>query len=479
MKVGKMISFILNDLEYTTGLSPGAVTLDLLRNEAGLTGTKEGCREGDCGACTVLVGTPLHQGMKYVAVNSCILPVGELQGGHLVTIEGVSPEEGLSSLQNIFVEKGASQCGFCTPGVIMSLTGYLLGTLDPEAGDAAVSLAGNICRCTGYVSIREAADSVSIITGRSPADACHSREHLKWLVDKGILPAYFLDIEERLKVLRSHEPCETIENSPGKNITVAGGTDLFAVDAEKLRNANLEFLSSRKGFSEITVTGDRISVSAGATVADIINSGVFKGNLERSLELVSSAQVRNRATVGGNIVNASPIGDLTIIFLALDAKLIISNGSENRELWLKDFFRGYKSLDLSQEELLKSLVFQAPDPGTRMNFEKVAMRKHLDIASVNTAAVFRISSNTIEKADISAGGVAPIPLYLRNTSAALKGKRISGDTAKLAIRTACSEVSPIDDVRGSAEYKKLLLGRLVAAHFIKLFPETIDGEELL
>ncbi len=474
-----MISFVLNDREYITELPPGAVTLDLLRMEAGLIGTREGCREGDCGACTVLLGMPLQQGVKYMAMNSCILPVGELRGRHLVTIEGVNLEEELSPLQQIFVEEGASQCGFCTPGLIMSLTGYLLGTVNPDDVGTVGSLAGNICRCTGYISIRKAAETVSGKIGHSPAECCSSREHLEWLVEKEILPSYFLGIEEMLRTMDTAEVSEA--NVSGHAVTVAGGTDLFATEAEELRNAGLRFLSRETGMNGITIQDNRVLIGAGATVRDIIDSGIFSnsGNLERSLELVASAQVRNRATVGGNIVNASPIGDLTIIFLALDAKLMITRDSDQREVQLKDFFRGYKVLDLSPGELLESLEYTASDSANCINFEKVAMREHLDIASVNTAAAFMVREGRIEKADISAGGVAPIPLYLEKTSAVLSGKKISTDTASLAVRTARSEVSPIDDVRGSARYKKLLLGQLVAAHFVELFPEQIDAAELL
>ncbi|MCK4806403.1 MAG: FAD binding domain-containing protein [Candidatus Aegiribacteria sp.] len=474
-----MISFILNDRVYTTGLPPGAVTLDLIRNEAGLTGTREGCREGDCGACTVLLGVPQQQGVKYIAVNSCILPAGELQGRHLVTIEGINPEEGLSPLQQIFVEEGASQCGFCTPGLIMSLTGYLLGTVDPDDIGATGSLAGNICRCTGYVSIKKAAETVSGRIGHSPAECCSSREHLEWLVEKEILPSYFLGIAAMLQAMDATDGFDA--NVSGHAVTVAGGTDLFAVEAEELRNAGLRFLSRETGINGINVLENKILIGAGATVRDIIDSGIFSnlGNFEQSLELVASVQVRNRATVGGNIVNASPIGDLTIIFLALDAKLRITRGSDYREVQLKDFLRGYKVLDLSPGELLESLEYAVLDSATCINFEKVAMRKHLDIASVNTAAAFTVRGGRIEKADISAGGVAPIPLYLERTSAVLSGMKVSTDTASLAARTARSEVTPIDDVRGSAEYKKLLLGKLIAAHFVELFPQWINVEELL
>ena len=471
---------MLNDREYTSKLPPGAVTLDLLRKEAGLTGTKEGCREGDCGACTVLLGTPVHNGIKYMALNSCLLPVGELQGRHLVTIEGVNQKEGFSSIQNFFVDEGASQCGFCTPGNIMSLTGYLLGTVNPETAAAADSLGGNICRCTGYVSIRKAAEAVSLKTGHSPADNCFTHEHIKWLVANDILPPYFLSIEERLRRMDTGEFSEP-EYSSERTFTVAGGTDLFATEAGILRNAKINFLSGNSEFNRISVKDDRIIIGAGATVADIINAGVFEGigNLRQSLALVSSPQVRNRATAGGNIVNASPIGDLTILFLALNTIVKIKGVSGHREVRLKEFFKGYKELDLSPGELLESLEFSSPDATTKVNFEKVSMRKHLDIATVNTAAAFRVSEGKFVKADISAGGVAPIPLYLEKTSNSLVGRRVSTETAMLAVSTARSEVSPIDDVRGSAEYKKLLLGRLIAAHFVKLFPEQIVGEELL
>jgi len=476
-----MISFILNDRKYTTDLPAGAVTLDLLRNEAGLSGAKEGCREGDCGACTVLLGTLKQQGIQYLAVNSCILPVGELNGRHLVTIEGVSPPGYLSPVQKAFVDEGASQCGFCTPGFIMSLTGYFLGTVNPDRTEAVVSMSGNLCRCTGYVSVRKAAASIFELAGNSPADCPHSRGHLEWLVSRNILPDWFPGIMEDLQELDNGETTLSDMHSPEDTVTVAGGTDLFAVEAAKLRNSGLRFLTGDTKFSGISVSDSNIVIRAASTVSEILSSGIFRdaGNLERSFQLVSSTQVRNRATIGGNIVNASPIGDLAIIFLSLDARLRIIKGNEMREVRLKDFFKGYKILDLAQGELLQSVVFSVPDSETGYNFEKVGIRKHLDIASVNTAAAFRIKNGIIQTADISAGGIAPIPLYLQQTSNTLRGKKISCDTVKMAVSSACSEVTPIDDVRGSAIYKKLLLGRLITAHFLQLFPDMIDAGELL
>ncbi len=474
------VSFLLNGNECGTSLPPGAVALDLIRDDAQLTGTRDGCREGDCGACTVLLGTPGPDGVRYSAVNSCILPVGELPGRHLVTIEGVSPEEGLSAVQEPFVEHGASQCGFCTPGMVMSLTGYLLSTTKPDFSGAVRSLEGNICRCTGYISVRRAAAAAVNSTGPSPAGSPFSREHLEHLISRNVIPGYFLDIEKILA-----EPREP-ERSDGAGtavcLKVAGGTDLFVTGGEEPVRRNLRFLSREPQLRYVREQGRGLfRIGAASTVEDLIESGIFKGtgNLHDSLRLISSAQVRSRATVGGNIVNASPIGDLTIILLALEAVLRISGDSGFREIPLRDFFRGYKVIDLHPDELLESVCFSRPGSEGMVNFEKVSMRKHLDIASVNTAAAFRVTDRTVKKAVISAGGVAPVPAVLNSTCEYLRNRDVSPGTVLDACRTAMEEISPITDVRGTAEYKRLLTGRLLKAHFLELFPEMLEPGDIL
>lgn len=474
------VSFLLNGKERMTSLPPGAVVLDLIRNETRLTGTKEGCREGDCGACTVLLGTPGSDGMRYSAVNSCILPVGELSGRHLVTIEGISPEEGLSAVQEPFVRHGASQCGFCTPGMIMSLTGYLLSTTQPDVSGGVESLGGNICRCTGYISVRRAAEAVVGSTGQSPAGSPFDREYLEHLVSRKVIPEYFLHIEDKLK--KSGGPEERNISDPAGCLTVAGGTDLFATGGVDPERSDLRFLSREPQLRYVSNEGGGLCrTGAASTVEDLIESGIFKGtgNLHNSLRLISSAQVRSRATVGGNIVNASPIGDLTIMLLALEAMLLISGSSGNREVPLSEFFRGYKVIDLRPDELLASVRFRIPGPGEMVNFEKVSMRKHLDIASVNTAAVFRVTDRTVEEAIISAGGVSPVPAVLNRTCDFLRNREVCTGTVLEACGTAMGEISPITDVRGTAEYKRLLTGRLLKAHFLKLFPEILDPGDIL
>ncbi len=473
-----MISFILNDSEYATSLPPGASTLDLLRGEARLTGTREGCREGDCGACTVLLGTPVDTGVGYMAVNSCILPVAELEGRHLVTVEGITPKKGLSAVQEVFVDEGASQCGFCTPGMVMSLTGYLLSTLSPDLEAAIDSLGGNICRCTGYVSVRRAARDIVAGTGPSPAVDPASIRHLEFLVEKGVIPGYFPGIQERL---RSMQVLHSVDGQ-GTGIPVAGGTDLFAAGGPELRDSPMEFLLNDASLTGIETADGWVRLGAAVTVSRLMTSGVFDGmgDLQGSMRLVSSAQVRNRATIGGNIVNASPIGDLAIILLALRATIETRRGpGGSRRLPLRDLYLGYKDLDLRQGEIISAVSFPVPEPSRGLSFEKVSMRRRLDIASVNSAAAIMVSEGTIREADISAGGVAPVPLFLSDTSAMLAGMPVSTDTVLRAAESAMGEISPIDDVRGSARYKRVLLGRLVKAHFLKLFPGVLDPGELL
>ena len=477
------MKFMLNSHPHSTSLPPASTVLDLLREEAGLKGTKEGCREGDCGACTVLTGALCKEGVRYRPVNSCILPVADIRGKHVVTIEGLNPEQHLSIVQEMFVTGGASQCGFCTPGMVAAITGYLLQTTHPTGAGAVESLAGNICRCTGYTAVKEAAVEIAQRVGASPASSPESIQHLEHLVEKRVLPGYFLSVPQVLAELEQHEPPvkEGLWPSEG-SVVVAGGTDLYAAEPERVESASAAvFLFERPELSEVNVFEETVTVGACATVEDIRESKVFAGtgNFRESLLRISSPQIRSRATVGGNIVNASPIGDLTIMLLALKAVLVIESKAGNRRVPLKDFYKGYKELDLKPGELLTSVEFPKPSEHSLCNFEKVAMRRRMDIASVNSAAGFEIFEGIIESCAVSAGGVAPVPLYLEPLCTYLKNREITENTVRKAAEIAMESTSPIDDVRGSADYKRRLLGRLVKAHFLTLFPDILDPEELL
>ena len=470
-----MVTFILNNEKVTTELPNGYILLDLLRKEFKLSGTKEGCREGDCGSCMVLLGAMVDNKIKYSPVNSCLLPIGSIAGKHIVTIEGLNAEK-LTLLQEAIVDKGATQCGFCTPGMIVSLTGFLLNAKILNEDEALDFIGGNICRCTGYASIIRAVRYICKTFSRSESKIIKTKiglERIKLLNKWGVLQDYFLAIPERLNKIAK----PAIRKISNKAIYVAGGTDVFVKNPEKLMDKNLDFLSERPALQGVYIKDGRCCIGAATTIEELKNSSIIQEMLpplKDFMKLVSSSSIRFRATLGGNIVNASPIGDLTVILLALDAELRLSGRKKN--ILLRDFFKGYKKLDKKTDEILTTVSFPVPRKEVLFNFEKISRRTHLDIASVNSAIMVEVSGDIIAKVHLSAGGVAPIPLYLKKTCAYLKGKKIKEEMIKKAVGVADTEISPISDVRGSAKYKRLLLRNLIYAHFITLFPQ-IKGEK--
>jgi len=459
-----MFRFVLNDSATETTANPGRPALDYLRDEAGLTGVKHACREGDCGSCVVLLGRFAEGTMSYRPVNSCLLPLGALDRHHVVTVEGLNRCD-LTPFQRALEAEGASQCGFCTPGFVVSFAGFLLAAKAWDEGAATEAVAGNICRCTGYASIVRAmattldrlADRVDPAAPRIPA-----------LVREKLLPEYFLRAPDLLADLG---PPQSKGYPTASQVVVSGGTDLYVQHPDELVTRDV-FVVPPSSEPPVRVDDAHIYVTGAATAEDLKTSRMLAktvGGLDRAMSLMGSLPIRHRATIAGNIVNASPIGDMTVILLALDAEIGLLNGHTRRSLPLRDFFLGYKELDLQPGELVEWVRFAAPGDGALFNFEKVSKRTHLDIASVNTAASLRIEEGRIAHACLAAGGVAPIPMQLPQTADYLSGREPTTAAAIAAADIARSEVTPISDVRGSADYKRLLLGQLILAHFNVLF----------
>ena len=472
LSVQNKISFICNDKEINTEIHPATTVLDFLRKPLFLTGTKEGCREGDCGACTVMVGELSGNEIKYKTVNSCLLPIGSVIGKHVVSIEGLNVK-GLSPVQLAMVEEGGTQCGFCTPGFVISLSAYFLNNKEYFPEEAIESLDGNICRCTGHMAIKRASvRSVEFFNE-------HKGESL---ISSGLLPSYFSDIPARLKAIIG----KIKTNGDGERLTdyrIGGGTDLFVQKWESLYKSDVNFISSNEFNDKIKISGNECMVDASATVTDIMESAIMNKyfpDIKKYFILFGSLPIRNRATLGGNIVNASPIADMTSFFLALNSKLYIIGGNNNsREVLLKDFYLGYKTLDKKPEEIIQYVSFRLPSANSFFSFEKVSRRTYLDIASVNTSMFIETDNEIITDIHISAGGVAPIPLYLAKTRNFLMNKNIDHKNIAEAARIALTEISPITDARGSIQYKKLLLRQLLFAHFLKLFPLKVNYEDLV
>ncbi len=464
-----MIEFILNNKTIKTEKPSGSLLLDFVRYDKSLTGTKIGCREGDCGACTVLIGNLKNGQMDYKQVTSCLTPLGNVQGKHVVTIEGLNMES-LSPVQQYIVDESGSQCGFCTTGFVVSLTQFCLANSAPSYKDAIASIDGNICRCTGYKPIERAAKHIT----ESLSDKSE-KETLDWLITRKFIPSYFKDIPTQLNKLI---PVIKTEQN-GK--LVGGGSDLYVQKMDQLIDHDVNLITE---FSEIRFTkveNGICSLGAGNTATDMLESDEMQSmfpNLTDHIKLVASSPIRNIATLGGNFVNASPIGDFTAFFLAINANITLTEDGQDRTIFLKDFYKGYKELDKTPGEFISSISFNVPIANSHFNFEKVSKRIHLDIASVNTAVQISVTDNEINETHLSAGGVGPIPMYLNETSAFLNGKELSALNIKSANDVLQREISPISDVRGSADYKRLLLRQLFYAHFIKLFPNQITLESL-
>ena len=466
-----MIRFILNDTLIQTNQPPGLTLLDFIRYHRHLKGTKTGCREGDCGACAVLIGENGPGGVHYQSMTSCLTPLANVQGKHVVTVEGINGD-GLNPVQNAIVEEGGTQCGFCTVGFVMSLTGFTLSPAPANKASAIAAMDGNICRCTGYKSLERAADRIVEQLQQAP------QPRLPWLVENGFLPEYFGSIEKRLTDIA---PAQKTQNP---QIRVGGGTDLYVQRPEHMVHTEADWLFDNHALKGITKTGNTYFMGAAVTVEDLRKSSLINAlfpNLHNHLKLVSSTPIRNMATLAGNFVNASPIGDMTIFFLALHARIILKNGSGNeREIALKDLYAGYKKLTKEADEHIHKIFFEAPSPSWVFNFEKVCKRTHLDIASVNSGFFADVDDlGQLKNVGVSMGGVFAYPKFLDRTAAHLEGKKPSEKLIREALSLIQEEIAPISDARGEASYKRRLAQQLFLAHIHTCFPNAIPMDAFL
>ena len=444
--------------------------LDYVRNDAQLRGTKEGCASGDCGACTVIVRE--LDGSKPRTVNSCITPLGAALGKQVITVEGVGTPEQPHPVQQAMVDEHGSQCGFCTPGFVVSLVATQLreashssGETDPaEPGriQAVESISGNLCRCTGYrpiIATALGAASQAIPAAKSATDikpSPHTAEARSYQRPKSLA--------RLLESLDANGHTRTLGNNGGdasKPWLLAGATDGFLeVTQRYLDPSQIVDLTEIDELKGITSNPDgSVTIGAAATHEETLRYFSQASNNNPTivdvLKRFGSPQIRARGTLGGNIANASPIADWPPMLMALSADLILVNtrGVE-RDLPIDQFYLGYKSTVLRSDELIKAVRIPASIDTRRLHARKISKRFEDDISST-LGAIYLVQENRlITAARIAYGGVAATPLRCTATESVLLGKELTPKLIEQAIAALAEEISPISDVRASANYRR-------------------------
>ena len=444
-------SFVLNGTAVDIADQPPTRTLlDWLRESRGLNGTKEGCNEGDCGACTVMVSD--ERGTR--ALNACILFLPQLHGKSVFTVEGLrAPDGALHPVQDAMITHHGSQCGFCTPGFVMSMaTGHLNGETDHDT-----HLAGNLCRCTGYAPIVRA------------AQAAAAQPVPDWLTDATradfILPEILTSSD--LAIPRSADDLALWYQENPEGRLIAGATDVGLWVTKQLRELGpVAFISGVADLQGITITEDHIRIGAVATLAEVMPAiAPYHPDFAEMIRRFGSAQVRAAATLGGNIANGSPIGDGPPALIALGATLHLRRGETRRSLPIEDFFVDYGQQDRQPGEFVEAVsIPRQPD---RLKCYKISKRFDQDISAVCGCFNITVQDGVVSAARIAFGGMAGIPKRASAVEAALTGQPWTQDTVSAALPAFARDFTPMSDMRASAAYRLTIAQNLLVRYILE------------
>ena len=437
-----------------SSVAPTRTLLDYLRLEEKSKGTKEGCNEGDCGACTVALGSLENGHVVYEPVNACILLLGQIDGKELITIDDLASDDKLHPIQQAFVDNHASQCGFCTPGFVMALFTLYHSGIKPTRQQIVDYIAGNLCRCTGYRPIIDAA-----------TQACNGRISDAWVADSSAELLASLQDSEDVFVGDAHSffaapasadaLAKLCAENPDATI-VAGATDVGLWVTKQLRTLpKVIYIGRAKGLDDITDHGSRLSIGASATYADAAPYlAAIDPDIGETIRRIGAKQVRASGTIGGNIANGSPIGDTPPMLIALGATLHLRHGTSERSLPLENFFVAYGKQDRKLGELVWRI--DVPKLGADELFRcyKISKRRDQDISTVMGAFKFTFDVRRIVSARVAFGGMAATPKRATKTEAALCQISIDDPLSwGKAIAMLQEDYQPIADMRASADYR--------------------------
>ena len=476
------IRFVLNGADVSVApTDPTMTLLDYVRLQRRLTGTKEGCAEGDCGACTVLVGKLVGGELRYEAVNACIQLLASVDRRAIVTVEALkTPDGALHPIQRAMVDLHASQCGFCTPGIVMSLTALWLNHDAPPSKERIEdALAGNLCRCTGYGPIIDAvarayasAKSADDPLRRERADVAR---RLKALASLDALS--FVADGRRYCAPTNPDDLAAAAQARPDAIILAGATDAglwITKDMRKL--ASILWVGDVADFDAIENDGGVLSLGAGASLTACRAAlGAMHPEIDEMLRRFGSEQIRNVGTIGGSIANASPIGDLAPVLIALGATLVLRLGDGRRTMPIEAFFLDYKKQDRKPGEIVESILVTRPPKGALLHVSKISKRFDEDITSVLGAfQLVRDKAGIVTEARLAFGGMAAIPKRAAKAEAALVGRPFDAAAAEAAATALAEDFTPLDDWRASAAYRAKVAANLIR----RFFAETEAGARL-
>lgn len=454
------IAFLLNGTPVRiAGEPPVRTLLDWLRETRGLTGTKEGCNEGDCGACTVMVTDA--GGTK--ALNSCILFLPQLHGKAVRTVEGLTGPQGqMHPVQEAMVAHHGTQCGFCTPGFVMSMAAaHKAGRTDHDD-----VLAGNLCRCTGYAPIIRAAEAVA---GTPVPD---------WTLDRPLdLSEPSAEVAGAFRPATADQLAAWYVENPTATL-IAGATDVGLWVTKQLRDLSpVAFLNGIADLQRIKTGADHIRIGAGVTVEDLrLAMQAPHPALSEMLRRYASVQVRNAATIGGNIANGSPIGDGPPALIALGATLHLRRGDAHRDMALEEFFLDYRKQDRQPGEFVEAITIPASAPGLRVY--KLSKRFDQDISAVCGGLNLTVTDGIVTAARIAFGGMAGIPKRAAGAEAALLGQPFTEATIRAAMAAMAGDFTPMTDMRASAAYRMQAAQNMVLRYFHDLNGTAVNVLEV-